>query len=114
MGLEYAEQPVPGIRKLARVRRMLRERGVQTRIAADEAVRKETDPLAVAAVGVELAGVVGVGLWTVLDPGLFADETVWSRFGAGYGFVPLVLPVVGLAWLLAHRPSRPTAEEMAR
>lgn len=70
--------------------------------------------VALGAVLVELIGVVGVGLWTVLDPGLFAEETVWSRFGAGYGYVPLVLPVVGLAWLLAHRPSRPTAEEMAR
>ncbi|UBH24333.1 hypothetical protein KW076_10765 [Micrococcus porci] len=62
--------------------------------------------VAVAAVGVELAGVVGVGLLTVLDPQLFADATVWSRFGAGYGYVPLVLPMVGLAWLLSHRPSR--------
>ncbi len=62
--------------------------------------------VAVAAVGVELVGVVGVGLLTLLDPQLFADETVWSRFGAGYGYVPLVLPIVGLAWLLAHRPSR--------
>ena len=51
VGLEYAEQPVPGIRKLARVRRMLRERGITTPIAADEAVRKETDPLAVAQAG---------------------------------------------------------------
>ncbi|HEY4615933.1 MAG TPA: hypothetical protein VIG75_10755 [Citricoccus sp.] len=58
------------------------------------------------AVLVELVGVVGVGLWTVLDPQLFADDTVWSRFGAGYGYVPLVLPVLGLAWLLAHRPRR--------
>ena len=65
--------------------------------------------VALAAVLVELAGVVGVGLWTVLDPGLFADETVWSRFGAGYGYVPLVLPVIGLAWLLAHRPDRSDA-----
>ncbi|CAM3825579.1 hypothetical protein E4A47_02660 [Micrococcus flavus] len=65
--------------------------------------------VALAAVLVELAGVVGVGLWTVLDPGLFADETVWSRFGAGYGYVPLVLPLVGLAWLLAHRPDRSDA-----
>lgn len=66
--------------------------------------------VALGAVLVELVGVVGVGLWTVLDPGLFAQETVWSRFGAGYGYVPLVLPVVGLAWLLAHRPSRPARE----
>lgn len=64
--------------------------------------------VSVAAVLVELVGVVGVGLLTVLDPQLFADETVWSRFGAGYGYVPLVLPVLGLAWLLAHRPGRGT------
>lgn len=51
VGLEYAEQPVPGIAPLARVRRALRERGVSTPIAADEAVRKEEDPLAVAAAG---------------------------------------------------------------
>lgn len=68
--------------------------------------------VSVVAVGIELAGVVGVGLLTVLDPQLFADETVWSRFGAGYGYVPLVLPVLGLAWLLAHRPAR--ADRAAR
>ena len=55
------------------------------------------------AVLVELVGVLGVGLWTVLDPQLFADDTVWSHFGAGYGYVPLVLPLLGLAWLLTHR-----------
>ncbi len=63
--------------------------------------------VALGAVLVELAGVIGVGLWTVLDPGMFAHDTVWSRFGAGYGYVPLVLPVVGLIWLLTHRPARP-------
>jgi hypothetical protein len=24
---------------------------------------------------------------------------VWSGYGSGYGFVPLVLPVLGLLWL---------------
>jgi hypothetical protein len=24
---------------------------------------------------------------------------VWSEFGAGYGYVPAVLPFLGLAWL---------------
>ena len=57
------------------------------------------------AVLIELVGVLGVGLWTVLDPGLFAEETVWGHFGAGYGYVPAVLPVIGLAWLLTHRPA---------
>ncbi|GGA66902.1 o-succinylbenzoate synthase [Pseudoclavibacter endophyticus] len=49
--LEYAEQPVPGIGALAEVRRVLRARGVPVRVAADEAVRKATDPLAVARAG---------------------------------------------------------------
>ncbi|WP_110181989.1 hypothetical protein [Nocardioides solisilvae] len=52
----------------------------------------------------ELVGVLGVGLWTYLDPDLFADATVWSHFGQGYGFVPLVLPFVGLAWLRHVEP----------
>jgi hypothetical protein len=37
----------------------------------------------------------------VLDAGDFPDDTVWSFYGRGYGFVPLVLPLVGLWWL--HR-----------
>jgi len=35
----------------------------------------------------------------VLDPELFPHDTVWSFFGRGYGFVPLVLPVLGILWL---------------
>ena len=46
--LEYAEQPVPGIQPLAELRQALRDAGSEVLIAADEAVRKETDPLAVA------------------------------------------------------------------
>lgn len=56
------------------------------------------------AVGLELVGVVAVGALTVADPSLFPDETVWSAFGAGYGYVPLVLPVLGLMWLWWTRP----------
>ncbi|MEX5721141.1 hypothetical protein [Geodermatophilus maliterrae] len=54
---------------------------------------------AVVACSVELAGVLVVGALSVLDPAAFPDETVWSAFGRGYGFVPLVLPVLGLLWL---------------
>ncbi len=56
-------------------------------------------PLAWAAVVFELAGVLVVGTLTVLDAGDFPDDTVWSAYGRGYGFVPLVLPLVGLWWL---------------
>jgi cytochrome bd-type quinol oxidase subunit 2 len=48
---------------------------------------------------VELVGVLVVGTWSVLDPASFPDATVWSTYGVGYGFVPLVLPVFGLLWL---------------
>jgi hypothetical protein len=55
--------------------------------------------LAWAAVGFELAGVLVVGTLTALGAGGFPDDTVWSDFGRGYGFIPLVLPLVGLWWL---------------
>jgi hypothetical protein len=48
---------------------------------------------------VELAGVLAVGTWSRADRGMFPDATVWSGYGSGYGFVPLVLPVFGLLWL---------------
>jgi hypothetical protein len=44
--------------------------------------------------------VLVVGLSSVLEKQDFKDATVWSDFGAGYGYVPLVLPLVGLWWLL--------------
>jgi hypothetical protein len=55
--------------------------------------------IAAASCSVELAGVLAVGTWSVLDPASFPDATVWSSYGVGYGFVPLVLPVFGLLWL---------------
>lgn len=60
--------------------------------------------LAWGAVGFELAGVLVVGVLSVFDAGDFPDDTVWSAFGRGYGFVPLVLPIVGLWWLRRTRP----------
>ena len=50
-------------------------------------------------IGFELAGVLIVGLLSVLVPSLFAHPSVWSYFGAGYLFIPLVMPVLGLLWL---------------
>lgn len=57
------------------------------------------------AVTVELVGVLVVGALSVAVPRLFPDATVWSGFGAGYGYVPLVLPVLGLVWLWRTRPA---------
>lgn len=53
---------------------------------------------------VELAGVLVVGALSLLRPELFPESTVWSRFGQGYGYVPVLLPVLGLWWL--RRTSR--------
>ncbi len=61
--------------------------------------------VAVSAVSVELIGVLVVGTLSILDSGAFPDETVWSGFGRGYGYVPLVLPVLGLLWLRRTRPT---------
>ena len=52
----------------------------------------------------ELVGVLVVGALTFVLPELFAHPTVWSWFGMGYLFVPLVLPFFGLWWLATHRP----------
>ena len=62
--------------------------------------------VALVSVTVELVGVLVVGLLSVEDPVAFPDATVWSGFGAGYGYVPLVLPVLGLWWLRSQRPGR--------
>ena len=64
--------------------------------------------VAVTACSVELVGVLAVGTLSLVATDLFPDQTVWSDFGMGYGFVPLVLPVVGLVWLHRHRPPEQT------
>ncbi|WP_308294414.1 hypothetical protein [Streptomyces sp. XM4193] len=55
--------------------------------------------IAVGCCAAELIGVLVVGTWTVVDSDAFPDSTVWSTYGQGYLFIPLVLPVVGLYWL---------------
>lgn len=55
--------------------------------------------LAKYAVYFELAGVVVVGILSITLPNLFNHPSVWSGFGIGYGFVPLVLPLIGIYWL---------------
>jgi hypothetical protein len=59
--------------------------------------------LALGALAIELAGVLIIGTASLVDPSAFPDATVWSAYGKGYLFIPLVLPFVGLYWLLRRR-----------
>jgi hypothetical protein len=66
-----------------------------------------------ATISFELAGVLVIGTLSLFAPAVLGlhsidpfgrDATVWSVYGMGYLFVPLVLPVLGLWWLAKHRP----------
>lgn len=59
--------------------------------------------IAVGTIGFELLGVIVVGLLSVVDAQLFPADTVWSYFGRGYLFIPLILPILGLLWLFRRR-----------
>jgi hypothetical protein len=69
--------------------------------------------IALGTISFELLGVIAVGIWSYADKVAFVaqgsagDTTVWSKFGQGYGYVPLVLPVLGLWWLRHARRARP-------
>lgn len=54
-------------------------------------------------VSFELAGVIAVGLLSIMFPQLFAHPSVWSEFGVGYAYIPLFLPVLGLWFLMARK-----------
>ncbi len=58
---------------------------------------------------VELVGVIAVGTASVLASSAFPDSTVWSVYGNGYGYVPVLLPILGLLWLrhTARQPAKP-------
>ncbi|MEU7514961.1 hypothetical protein AB0B13_23645 [Streptomyces sp. NPDC042898] len=51
----------------------------------------------------ELAGVLIVGTWTLVEPSAFPDATVWSDYGYGYLFIPVLLPLTGIWWLRRSR-----------
>ncbi|MDX6232887.1 MAG: hypothetical protein QOH68_1887 [Nocardioidaceae bacterium] len=68
-------------------------------VVATIALARSRRGLALATISIELIGVLVTGALSFVDDSLFPDQTVWSGFGEGYGFVPLVLPLVGLWWL---------------
>ena len=74
-------------------------------IAATWALASERHRFAAWTIGFELLGVLSVGLLSLVDEDLFPDQTVWSDFGSGYGYVPLVLPLIGLWWVSRNRRS---------
>jgi cytochrome bd-type quinol oxidase subunit 2 len=74
-------------------------------VVATFALATDRRRLATATIGFELVGVLAVGVLSLVDGSLFPDQTVWSDFGAGYAFIPLVLPFVGLWWILRIRSS---------
>jgi hypothetical protein len=55
-------------------------------------------------IGFEMLGVLTIGTLSLIDPALFPHDTVWSVYGRGYLFIPLVLPILGMWWLARHRP----------
>lgn len=58
-----------------------------------------------AALTFELIGVLVVGTLSLVVPQWFAHPSVWSWYGSGYLWIPLVLPVFGLTWLYRERNS---------
>lgn len=61
------------------------------------------------AIGFEAVGVIVVGALSIAMPELFPEPTVWSVFGMGYVFIPLVLPWLGLWWLASVRAAERAA-----
>ncbi|GAB2823323.1 membrane protein [Alpinimonas psychrophila] len=62
-------------------------------------------------ISIELAGVLIVGFLSIFLPVLFPHDTVWSVFGRGYLFLPLVMPILGLLWLRRSRSPLAVAGE---
>lgn len=70
------------------------------------ALIRDTAPsrrIATVAMVAELIGVIVVGTWSVVDGAAFPKSSVWFWFGRDYLFVPLVLPIWGLAFLWRTR-----------
>ncbi|OLE21118.1 MAG: hypothetical protein AUG44_28485 [Actinobacteria bacterium 13_1_20CM_3_71_11] len=72
-------------------------------LVATVALARSDRLLALLCCSFELLGVLVVGTLSLVDAAAFPKATVWSVYGIGYGFVPLVLPILGLWWLRRAR-----------
>ena len=88
--LAYALSALSGLVYIVATIALARRRGIWRRIAW-------------AALAFELLGVLAVGILSLVVPEHFAHPSVWSHFGQGYLFIPLVLPVLGMLWLWKER-----------
>lgn len=77
-------------------------------VLAFVAIVRQARRLAFVACSIELVGVVVIGIVSYAIPHDFPDPTVWSGFGNGYGYLPLVLPVLALFWLVKAPTYTPT------
>jgi len=78
-------------------------------VVATIALAKDWRTLAWWAVSIELAGVLTVGILSLTVVDDFPDQTVWSAFGQGYGYIPVILPFLGLLWLWRTGRAEPTS-----
>ena len=84
--LAYALSALAGVVYIVATIALIKRRGIWRTIAW-------------AALIFELCGVLIVGVLSIVVPQLFGHPSVWSFFGSGYLFIPLILPIVGLLWL---------------
>ena len=69
---------------------------------------RTSNRIAFIAIAIEMAGVLIVGTISLVLPEYFPRASVWSTYGSGYLFIPLVLPFIGLWWLRKVAKSEPT------
>ena len=68
-------------------------------VVATVALARGNRRLALSSMVFELIGVLAIGAVSLVFPEWFPDDTVWSRFGAGYLWIPFLLPILGLWWI---------------
>ena len=80
-------------------------------VVATWALATDRRRVALVTIAIELAGVLVIG--TLSHPSDLDRASVWSTYGNGYGYVPLVLPFVGLWWLWRIGRRDPAGPESA-